>query len=436
MKCIQCNTDNTLRDRTDNQGKCKNCNHPFVFEPTSVADYRFKKVTDGFFAKAISDISAENTLFFTPKQLLYLFDKRLKNRLSHSGLLTAYFLLNIFSVLFTGAILGNLIGAVSLIIGPFLLNICFIAFFFKATKSNENSYQERKSSAKTLQIIGGGILIVGILLSIAVFNSFIGFLISAGLGLLSIYLGTRRIANQADLSRSLMLAQSQVNEWLTRWIQVNGAVTKMLPSPREENITAQVSPEVSAYSFDRVVVCDSAAIAQLLIANNFHFENNCAVLSINRYPQSIFSTVLEMLRRNSELKVYALHDASPRGVGLVHHLRSSPNWFQNSNVTIYDIGLLPRQIFRSRTMFVCNSEESAQQAKQMQQEVRQDLSTEELKWLEIGHFVELESFTPKRLLQVVMQGIAKSRDPNSADSLVVIDSGDSDVYVFASDSFG
>lgn len=436
MKCIQCNTDNTLRDRTDNQGRCKNCNHPFAFEPTSVADYRLKKVTDGFFVKAISDISAENTLFFTPKQLLYLFDKRLNKRSSYSGLLAAYFLLNIFSLFFTGAILGNAIGAVSFMIGPFLVNICFIAFFFKATKSNENSYQERKSSARTLQIIGGGILIVGILLSIAVFNSFIGFLISAGLGLLSIYLGTRRIANQADLSRSLMLTQSQVDEWLTRWIQVNGAVTKMLPSPREENTTAQVSPEVSAYSFDRVVVCDSAAIAQLLIANNFHFENNCAVLSITGYPQSIFSTVLEMLRRNPELKVYALHDASPRGVGLANHLRTSPNWFQNSHVTIYDLGLLPRQIFASRSLFVRNSDESIQEAKQIPAAVRQDLSTEELKWLEIGNFVELESFTPKRLLQVVTQGIAQSRDPNSTDSLVVIDGGGSDVYVFASDSFG
>lgn len=56
--------------------------------------------------------------------------------------------------------------------------------------------------------------------------------------------------------------------------------------------------------------------------------------------------------------------------------------------------------------------------------------------LEQGNFVELESFTPRKLLQVVTQGIAKSRDPGSTDSLMVIDSGESDIYVFAADSFG
>ncbi|MGB3640647.1 MAG: hypothetical protein WBA39_24190, partial [Rivularia sp. (in: cyanobacteria)] len=83
-------------------------------------------------------------------------------------------------------------------------------------------------------------------------------------------------------------------------------------------------------------ICDSAEVAQLLIANNFHFENNCAVLSITGYPQNIFSTVMEMLRRNPNLKVYALHDASPRGVNLINHLRTSPNWFLNTDVAIYD----------------------------------------------------------------------------------------------------
>ncbi len=47
-------------------------------------------------------------------------------------------------------------------------------------------------------------------------------------------------------------------------------------------------------------------IAQLLIANNFDFENNYAVLSITGYPENIFSTVMEILRRNPDLKIYEL----------------------------------------------------------------------------------------------------------------------------------
>ena len=71
MKCVRCGTDNNLRDRTNNQGRCKNCNHPFVFEPSAVTDYRLM-FTDPFFAKAINDISDQNRLYFTPKQLFYL----------------------------------------------------------------------------------------------------------------------------------------------------------------------------------------------------------------------------------------------------------------------------------------------------------------------------------------------------------------------------
>jgi diaminopimelate decarboxylase len=59
------------------------------------------------------------------------------------------------------------------------------------------------------------------------------------------------------------------------------------------------------------------------------------------YPQSIFSTTMEMLRRNPDLKVYAIHDSSPKGVSLINHLRNSERWFLNSSVTIIDIGLFP-----------------------------------------------------------------------------------------------
>ncbi|NEQ71794.1 MAG: hypothetical protein F6K23_01065 [Okeania sp. SIO2C9] len=84
-----------------------------------------------------------------------------------------------------------------------------------------------------------------------------------------------------------------------------------------EPIQINSEVEVIAYSFDRVIVCDTAEIAQFLIANNFHFENNCAVLSIDGYPENIFSTVMQMLKQNPDLKVYAFHSATPRGVTMI-----------------------------------------------------------------------------------------------------------------------
>jgi DNA-directed RNA polymerase subunit RPC12/RpoP len=112
MKCVQCNTDNSLSDRTRNSGRCKQCNHPFVFEPTTITDKKFA-FTDPFFKKAIEDISSQNMLFFTLKQFLYFIDKRLKYRGSLEpsgvGFFTTYF----FTVLGSGVLLRFLLSSIS-----------------------------------------------------------------------------------------------------------------------------------------------------------------------------------------------------------------------------------------------------------------------------------------------------------------------------------
>ncbi|MEO1378122.1 MAG: hypothetical protein AAFW70_28385, partial [Cyanobacteria bacterium J06635_10] len=83
MKCINCGTDNTFKERLANSRRCKNCSHPFVFEPKTMSGVRF---TDKFFAQLISDISVNNTLKFTEQQLFYLLNKRLIKNISTSCL--------------------------------------------------------------------------------------------------------------------------------------------------------------------------------------------------------------------------------------------------------------------------------------------------------------------------------------------------------------
>jgi hypothetical protein len=145
---------------------------------------------------------------------------------------------------------------------------------------------------------------------------------------------------------------------------------------------------------------------------------------------------MEMLRRNPDLKVYALLDCTPRGIGLVDHLRTSPNWFLDSSAIIIDIGILPRQIIAAGdNMFVWTSESSARDAVQLPPAIRQDLSAEELEWLKLGNYVELESFSAQRLIQILNRGIAGSRDIGSDDSsLILLGGTDSSIYVV--DSFG
>nr|WP_325034745.1 hypothetical protein [Nostoc sp. 'Lobaria pulmonaria (5183) cyanobiont'] len=377
------------------------------------------QITDPFFAKAIADISVNNTLFFTPKQLLYFLDNRLKQSsksISRFGWLLPFLFINFVTSL--------------TIFIPLIVNLAFINFFYASSKSTKLNLVSRKQNARNLQIIGVIILSIGIL----ALKSFTLFVIIVIIGMLPIYLGTRQLRRIQLLIQDFLISQSQVKDWLDRWQQINGSIVKILPSPKQENTPVTVNPDVTAYSFDRLVVCDSASIAQLLIANNFHFENNCAILSITGYPQSIFDTTMQMLRRNPDLKVYAIHDCNPRGIALVHNLRINANWFLNSEIVIIDIGLTPRQIIATkRGMFIQSSPESAQATKQLPEEVRQSLSAEELAWLESGKFVELESFTPQRIIKVLQKGIAGSQNLESDDSslLLVGDTGN-DMYVVQS----
>ncbi|WP_338421712.1 hypothetical protein [Nostoc flagelliforme] len=392
------------------------------------------KITDPMFAKAIADISANQTLFFTPKQLLYLLDNRIKPKsASLFGLLFIYLFFNIWVPGFIGGFASLLFGASSFLIVSILFNICFVLYLYTKSLSKKIHIKLRQEYARCLQIIGGIILAVGIYAALIIYNSFSLFVIVVLLGMLSIYFGTRQL-RQTIFPQEFLFSQNDFQGWLNRWQQINGSILKILPSPNQQNRLAAINPDVTAYSFDRLVVCDSASIAQLLIANNFHFENNCAILSITGYPQSIFDTTMQMLRRNPDLKVYAVHDCNPQGISLVHHLRTNASWFLHSEIVIIDIGLMPRQIIATkRGMFIQSSLQSAQAAKQLPEEVRQSLSAEELTWLESGKFVELESFSPQRIIKVLQKGIAGSRDLESGDSsLLLVGDAGNDMYVVQS----
>lgn len=431
MKCIQCGTDNNLKDRTANFGRCKNCRHLFVFEPNTMGT---AKVTDPMFEKAIQDLSANGTLFFTPKQFFYFLDQRVKRKNSGAQLLVIPYIFMIFVTIMVGAGMAEGIG-IRLVqfIPPSIVTAMFVAVLYSVSRDDKTTIRQRKACFKSLTMIG----IVTLVWSVIVFTingSYVGFGIALLLGILSTVLGTQK-RFQIKHHQLFLFGPDLFQDWLVRWQQFNDPIAKLLPPPREDSAPAPVSADVTAYSFDRLVVCDSSAIAQMLIANNFHFENNCAILSVTGYPQGVFNTAMEMLRRNPDLKVYALHDCSPQGMRLVHHLRSTPTWFPDSSVAIIDIGLSPSQVVGRDDLFIRNTAESQHEAQQMSAEMRQSLSPADIAWLEAGNFVELESFSPKRLIQVLNRGLAGSQDLGNDTDGGIIFLGDSSGY-YATDSFG
>lgn len=430
MKCIRCQTDNTLKDRTANYGRCKNCRHPFVFEPTTMET---TKITDGMLAKAIADLSANDTLYFTPQQLLYLLDKRLHGKSTYKAIPVLMFwgAGTLFTLVFP--ILSR-IPFVPLFI-PGLINLITLLILRRFSTNRSMTVKARRMASHCLIIQGIGLLAIGLLLGLFT-GSFPVFAFGVILGTLGTYLGVRGAAVQQNTAQRLLLDVAQVQRWLDAWQAVN-PIAKLLPPPKENALPAAINPDVTAYSFDRLVVTDTAAIAQLLIANNFHFENNSAILSITGYPRSIFQTTMEMLRRNPDLKVYVFHDCSGRGLNVVHQVKTNPRWFGETNVEIFDVGLMPRQVIRLPNVVIQQAPEFARDVQQLPPTVRQHLSADELAWLEDGNEVVLESFTPQRLIQALNRGIAGSREllqgsSDAGSDMIWVDSG----FYYSVDSFG
>jgi hypothetical protein len=420
VKCINCNTDNNLKDRTANMGRCKSCNRAFTFEPTAMPTQT--RLTDPFFAKLIADISANNTLFFTPRQLYYLLDKRLRSRLSQ-GNFTANPILSIgcssFPAIFASFWLSGFFRIPLDRVAPIVFILVaagLIWWVAQNTLSRHLNRRIRQQNIKTLTAISVVLILIGLPIGI-ILKSPVVTIGSIGLGLVAMWLSWDGKRKQSKIFDDFLVKPTDFEDWLAKWNSINNSPEKVLSPPQAASLPAAPNPEVTAYSFDRVVICDTPEIAQLLISNNFHFENNCAILTIDGYPQRIFTTTMEMLYRNPDLKVYALHNCSPNGVRLIRRLREE-TWFPNLEIPIIDVGILPRQIMANTDVMTPQSDASARISQQIEPEIRASLNPDELAWLDAGCYLDLESFSPQKLIQILQRAINESRE------LAVVEGGD------------
>jgi len=143
-------------------------------------------------------------------------------------------------------------------------------------------------------------------------------------------------------SKMAKLSFADFKRLLDRWQQAHGQPKGLIvrkETPRTEQTTRALPSDIQHYSFDRAVVTDHRETVDLLLANNFHFENNCAILTEDGYPESAFEVVRGMLKNNPKLAVYVLHDATPQGCTLAQRL-ATDGWFQAS-ASIVDVGLGP-----------------------------------------------------------------------------------------------
>lgn len=206
------------------------------------------------------------------------------------------------------------------------------------------------------------------------------------------------------------LEQRQFDGLFTKWQKAHGqpkglivrAMTRGTPAPAPRALDA----DIADYSFDRAVICDRARTADILLANNFHFENNCAVLAIDGYPEAQFETVRAMLKRNPHLRVFALHDATPRGCQLAHTLATDPKWFAGQ-VPVTDVGLRPAQAKAFAGLYLPHKGKPVS--------LTRGLSEKEAEWLN-AQALELAVIRPEQVLKRMYKALTREQDRDSGSS--------------------
>jgi hypothetical protein len=197
-----------------------------------------------------------------------------------------------------------------------------------------------------------------------------------------------------------------------RWCAVHGTPPGRIVRRPQPSQPPAAEPDLADYSFDRAVICDRARTVDLLLANNFHFENNCAVLSIEGYPPGPFPTVRAMLQRNPRLEVFALHDATPAGCRLARRLSSDPAWFgPAARVKVIDVGLRPRHAGRFQGLLL--------EAKSPKVIADADITAEEAAWLS-SYALELAVIRPEQVVKRLFRAINNPSSPVAPASGAIV----------------
>jgi hypothetical protein len=195
---------------------------------------------------------------------------------------------------------------------------------------------------------------------------------------------------------------------LSRWVAAHGEPPTMLPEGGRPRPAAgpgrrgKRASDLRSFSFDRLLVCDRAETADMLLANNLHFEANTPVVSVDGHPSDVIDEVMALARQNPNLTVFALHDADPQGCLLPLRLREDPAWFPQPAVTILDIGLRPRQVPGLAGQLIV---QPAAGQVTLPTGLHRLLSPAERDWLARGHRAELAAMRPARLLQTIYRAL-------------------------------
>lgn len=337
MECIYCGRISRARERPD--GRCPECGHRFALDPGA----RPRGGSDAEFKAAIDRVSDGRRLRFTVRQLWLAVNGR--TTLPPPPRPASDFAWsNILFLTLPTVVIVLISGMWGLLVMAVLGVVIGTAFSEAVAKDEEIRYRDRLRPRLPFEVF--------------------------------------------------------MRDQLTPWLQVHGDVPGLLPPRDADAAAAPGQVPADAFAVNRVVVTDQWETAQVLVANGFHLEHSCAVLSRDGYPDGTAGTVRDALRRNPRLTVFALHDASPAGCMLPVELRG-PEWFPDPSVRIVDLGMRPETVRRLQLPPLPD-----QRLPALPQPLYELLVYPDREWLAGGYVYELAAVPPAELMRAAYEGMA------------------------------
>ena len=201
------------------------------------------------------------------------------------------------------------------------------------------------------------------------------------------------------------LAVDEFREALLDLTAEHGPPAGLLAGPVREPLPLEGrEADLAAYGLPRLLVCEDAGIARMLVANAFHMELSCAVVALAG-AEPLPWQVRTMLARTRRARAYFLHDAGPEGLAACDDLERRIHLPRG--VTLSAVGLTPAHAMRLRLV-------AARAPRRAATSPQAPLTPAERAWLDDGWSAEVTSVPPARLLRAlrrIMLGIAPPPAP-------------------------
>lgn len=134
------------------------------------------------------------------------------------------------------------------------------------------------------------------------------------------------------------LVNHELDKYIQLWTYAHQKPQSLIIPGEKLAIEASRLKELNQYAVDKILVCERPEMVDFFVANRFHMEQKCLVMTAGGYPFQETDLLFEKLRGLAKLAIFVLHDASLKGVKLPVYLRKQAPWV-SKQAQVIDLGL-------------------------------------------------------------------------------------------------